>query len=253
MTRRRIRLRTAVLFAVALAVVSGCVGGMPKVPATPDAVLERAQDYQTRGKYIQAAALYQQFLERYAGHERADFAQYMLAETHFEDRDYSLAAVEFQVVISNYGYSEYVDDALFKIGVCYWNQAPRSQRDQQKSFDALSRFNQYRQTFPEGEYADEVEKYVREINERLAQKEYAAARWYYRQKHGAAAMIYCDKIIENYPDNRYWAQALLLKGDILLRRGENEEAIRQYTRLLEYPGDAGIRQQAETKIREARR
>jgi outer membrane protein assembly factor BamD len=249
----RRRGNAALLVALSLLSVAGCIGGMPKVPATPDAVLERAQDYQKRGKNVQAAALYQQFLERYAGHDRADFAQFMLAETHFADRDYALAAVEYQVVISNYGYSEYVDDALFKIGVCFWEQSPRMQRDQQMSVDALSRFNQYRQTFPDGEYAEQVEKYVRAINEKLARKEYAAARWYYRQKNGTAAMIYCDKIIENYPDNRYWAQALLLKGDILVRRGQNEEAIRQFTRVLDFPGDAGIRHQAEEKIREARR
>jgi len=245
--------RRALPVALVLAALAGCVGGMPKVPATPDAVLERAQDYQRRGKNIQAAALYQQFLERYAGHERADFAQFMLAETHFDDRDYAVAAVDYQVVISNYGYSEYVDDALFKIGVCYWNEAPRAERDQQKSVDALNRFNQYRQTFPEGEHIVEVEKYVREINERLAKKNYDAARWYFRQKNGTAAMIYCDKIIENYPDNRYWAAALVLKGDIMLRRGQNEDAIRQYTRVLEYPEDLPIKHEAERKIREARR
>lgn len=246
-------MRRALAVAVGTALVAGCVGGMPKVPATPDAVLERAQDYQRRGKNIQAAALYQEFLERYAGHERADFAQFMLAETHYADGDYAIAAVEYQVVIGNYGYSEYVDDALFKVGVCYWKEAPRAERDQQKSIDALSRFNQYRQTFPEGEHAPEVEKYVREINERLARKEYDAARWYFRQKNGTAALIYCDKIIENYPDNPYWARALLLKGDILLRRGQNEDAIRQYTRVLENPDDSALKRDAEAKIREARR
>lgn len=245
-------MRRALGVALACAVLAGCVGGMPKVPATPDAVLERAQDYQGRGKRIQAAALYHQFLERYAGHERADFAQFMLAETHFEDGDYALAAAEYQILISNYGYSEYVDDALFKTGLCFWKESPRVQRDQQKSIDALNRFNQYRQTFPDGQHTAEVEGYIRAINEKLAHKEFAAARWYYRQKNGTAAIIHCDKIIERHPGNRYWAEALLLKGDILLRRGENEEAIRQFTRALEYPDDPALQRAAEAKIREAR-
>ncbi|HEX5131128.1 MAG TPA: outer membrane protein assembly factor BamD [Candidatus Krumholzibacteria bacterium] len=244
--------RTAVA-ALALAVLAGCVGGMPKVPATPDAVLARAQEYQQKGKYVQAAALYQQFLERYAGHERADFAQFMLAETHFADGDYAQAAVDYQIVISSYGYSDYVDDALFKSGVCYWKQSPRPQRDQQKTMDALNRFNQYQQTFATGKHITEVDQYVREIHEKLAGKDYAAARWYFRQKNGAAAMVYCDKIIENYPDNRYYAMALYMKGDILLRRGQNEEAIKQFTRVLEYPEDLPVKRDAEAKIREARR
>jgi len=240
-------------FAFATLLLAGCIGGMPKVPATPDAVLQRAQDYQRSGKNVQAGALYQKFLERYAGHERADFAQYNLAETHFADGDYELAAVDYQVLISNYGYSEYVDDALYKIGVCYWKQAPRAERDQQKTTDALNRFNQYRQTFPEGDHIKDVEAYVKEIHERLAKKEYEAARWYFRRKNGAAVIIYCDKIIENYPDNRYWGQALLLKGEVLLRRGQNEDAISQYTRVLDSSMDDNLKDEAERRIREARR
>lgn len=240
-------------FVIAAALLAGCVGGMPKVPATPDAVLERAQEYQRRGKNIQAAALYQKFLERYAGHDRADFAQFNMGECHFADGDYALAAVEYQVVISNYGYSEYVDDALYKTGVCYWKQAPRAERDQQKSIDALNRFNQYRQTFPDGDHSKDVEGYVRQIHERLAKKEYEAARWYFRRKNGSAVLIYCDKIIDNYPDNRYWGQALLLKGEILLRRGQNEDAISQYTRVLDSSLDDDLKHEAEKKIREARR
>jgi outer membrane assembly lipoprotein YfiO len=143
--------------------------------------------------------------------------------------------------------------ALYKLGLCYWLETPRSQRDQQKSFDALSRFLQYQQTYPDGVHATDVSKLLREIHEQLAKKDFDAARWYFRQKNGRAAMVYCDKIIENHPDNLYWARALLMKGEILLRRGQNEEAIQQFTRVVDYPGHPEIRREAQEKIREARR
>jgi outer membrane protein assembly factor BamD len=157
------------------------------------------------------------------------------------------------VVITGYGYSEYVDDALFKTGLCYWKESPRVQRDQQKTTDALSRFSQYRQTFPDGEYAEQVDTYIKQINEKLAQKAFGAARWYFHQKNGTATIVYCDKIIENYPDNRYWARALLLKGDVLLKRGQNEQAIEQFTRVVENPQDPALKREAEERIRSARR
>jgi outer membrane assembly lipoprotein YfiO len=230
---------------------ASCAGGMSKVPAKPDDVLARADELLARGKHLQAVALYQKFLENYVGHERADYAQYKLGESYLEGEEYELAAVEYQVLITNYGYSEWVDDAIFQTGVCLWREAPRSQRDQQKSIDALSRFNQFLQTYPAHPRASDARSYVRQINARLAEKTLTSAHYYYRRKEPKAALVYCDKVIDNYPENRYWAEAIYLKGVILLDRGQNEEAIAQFTRLLEYP-DEGLKRDAEAQIKQAR-
>ncbi|MCI0453254.1 MAG: outer membrane protein assembly factor BamD [Candidatus Latescibacteria bacterium] len=238
--------------ALALVAVAGCVGGMPKVPATPAGVLERADDYHKRGKEREAIALYTQFLDRYPGHDRADYAQYQLAESHFQAREYALAAVEYQILVSNYGYSEWVDDALFQMGVCNWREAPKYPRDQQKANEALSRFNQFLQIYPDSPRASEARIYVREIHARLAQKAYSAAKWYYRQREPKAALVYCEKIIREYPDNEYWAEALLLKGQILVDRGDTEGAIQQFTQVIAYPGDLPQKKEAERRIKEAR-
>jgi tetratricopeptide (TPR) repeat protein len=65
-----------------------------------------------------------------------------------------------------------------------------------------------------------------------------------------AAIVYCDKIIENYPDNPYWVEALYLKGIALSDRARYEEAMEQFKRILEYPGDHRLKRDAEARIRE---
>jgi len=235
-----------------VALLGGCGGGMPKVPASPTAVLERADDYLKRGKEREAIALYTQFLERFPGHARADYAQFQLAESYFKARDYAMASIEYQLLIANYGYSEWVDDAVFQTGVCNWDEAPKYPRDQQKSNEALSRFNQFLQTYPDNSRAPEAREYVRKINSRLAQKAYTSAKWYYRQGEPKASLVYCEKIIREYPDNEFWAEALLLKGQILVDRGDNDGAIAQYTQVIAYPGDLPQKKEAERRIREVR-
>jgi outer membrane protein assembly factor BamD len=222
------------------------------VPATPEAVLARADDYLKRGKHLQAVTMYQKFLDSYVGNERADYAQYQLAESYRVGKEYELAAVEYQVVISNYGYSEWVDDAIFQLGVCYWKEAPRAERDQQKAVDALSRFNQFLTTYPDSPHVPEARTYVREINSRLAEKALMSARWYYRRHEPKAAMVYCDRVITNYPENKYWEQALYLKGLILIDRAQDEEAIEQFTRLIEATRDEALKRDAEAQIKRAR-
>ncbi len=232
--------------------LSSCAGGVSKVPATPEAVLKRADEYFNKGKHMQAVALYQKFLESYVGHERADYAQYKLAESYLQGEQYEVAAVEYQLLITNYGYSEWVDDAIFQTGVCYWKQAARAERDQQKALDALSRFSQFLTTYPDNPRAPAAKEFVRQINERLALKSLESARGYYRRKEPKAALVYCDKVINNYPDNKYWEEAMFLKGIILIDRAQDQEAIEQFTRLIEATKNPAMKRDAEAQIKKVR-
>ena len=163
-----------------------------------------------------------------------------------------MAAVEYQLLIANYGYSEWVDDAVFQLGVCAWSEAPKYPRDQQKSVDASDASTNSCSPIPTIPRAAEARDYVRRINARLAEKAYTSAKWYYRQREPKAALVYCEKIIREYPDNEYWADALLLKGQILVDRGDTEGAIQQFTQVIAYPGDLPQKKEAERRIREAR-
>jgi len=246
-------LKGARLFALmALAAMTACAGSIPSIPNTPEAIVEKGDQYFERGKYFQASELYKAFMERYAGHDRSDYAQFRLAESYFADEQYPLAAVEYQVLISNYGYSEYVDDAIFRMGVCFWEQAPKSALDQQRTVDALSRFNQFLQTFPNSPLVPEAKRYVQMCNARLAEKDLSTARFYFRHKKDRAASIYCDKIIEKFPDNEAWAEAHYIKGCILLTRGEKDEAARHFSLIMSYPEDLRLKDLAQAKLKETR-
>lgn len=246
-------MRGARLFALlAFVALAACAGSIPSIPNTPEAIVEKGDAYFARGKYFQSGELYRAFIERHAGHDRSDYAQFRLAESNFEDRQFALAAVEYQILISNYGYSEFVDDSIFRMGVCFWEQAPKSALDQQKTIDALNRFNQFLQTFPSSPLVPEAQRYVRMCNARLAEKDLSTARFYFQHKKYRAASIYCDKIIEKFPDNDAWVEALYIKGCILLTRGKKEDAARHFAQIMQYPEDLRVKGMAEQKLKEAR-
>jgi len=233
--------------------MSGCGGGVPRIPDTPDAILAKGDDYYQKGKFFQAQELYKAFLSRYPGHDRGDYAQFMLAESHFGKREFPLAAVEYQILMSNYGYSEYIDDALFKLALCYFHESPKSERDQQKARDALSRFDQFLQTFPNSPLVPEVNEKIELIHLKLAEKAFANGYYYFRRKKLKAAIIYFDKVIDNYPDNEYWARSVYFKARALEDRGEEEEAIRHYAILLTYPEDVSYKSDARKRLERLRK
>lgn len=233
-------IRPAAWWTFIFLVMMGCAGGIPSIPNDPDAILVKARDYFDRGKYYQSKELYKAFLSRYPGHSRSDEAQFYVAESHFNEGEYPLASVEYRVLSSNYGYSDYVDDAFFKIALCAAEEAPRFDLDQTKSFEALSLFEQFLRTFPASPLVDEANRRVHEIHEKLAHKDFENGHFYFRQKRFGPASLYFEKVIENYPGNEHWLKSMLFQAKILIAKGETAPARALLERVLEYPKDIEV-------------
>jgi len=181
-----------------------------------------------REKYTDAAVEYKDFLASFAGDERSDYAQFRVAECYRMDEDYALAAVEYRILINDFSYSDYIDDAFFLEGLCAFGQAPRIERDQSKTFEALGRITRFLQLFPDSPRRAEAEKMLAEIHDRLGEKAFDAARLYHSKKRFAAAMLYYDKVIDNYPGTVWTGRSHYYRGIILEERGEREGAVREY-------------------------
>ncbi|UCG53144.1 MAG: outer membrane protein assembly factor BamD [Candidatus Latescibacterota bacterium] len=240
-----------ILCVVFAALLVGCAGGVPSIPNDPEEILSKGDQYHKRKKYLQSQALYKAFLTRYPGHDRSDYAQFMVAESYYGDEEYALAAVEYQILVTNYGYSEYVDDGYFKQALCNYKQAPKPHLDQTKTYEALSQLQQFVQVFTRSPILPEAQKYIQKIHERLAKKELSNATFYYDSKRYPSALIYLNKIIDDYPDNSHWVGAMYLKAKILTERGENEdEAIELLRRVMEYPEDLDVKKRADLLLQQ---
>lgn len=252
-SRHADRARLHIVFLLAPLFVLGCGSGLPSIPDAPDQILAKGDAYFEKEKYLQAQALYQGFLKKHAGHDRGDYAQFMLGESYFSDGEYALAAVEYRILVTNYGYSDYVDDALLKEALCLFKQSPDSAKDQQKTYEALDKLNQFIKVFPNSPLIDDALEQIQQINRKLAHKELDNAKFYVRTKQYISAIIYLDKIIENYGTNEYWAEALYLKAEVLYQRGEDfDEAIRLLSQLMAYPEEIGIKGRAKRLLRQIR-
>jgi outer membrane protein assembly factor BamD len=240
----------AAVLALALfaGVLSSCAGGIPRIPNEPEALLAKSEEYFQKDKWYQAQELFKAFLSRYPGHDRSDYAQFMLAESYFNNREYPLAAVEYQILQNNYSYSEYIDDALYKLGLCFYLESPKYQRDQQKARDALSKFNQFKQVFPTSPLIPEVDEYIAAVNKKLAKKAFETGHFYFRRQKWTAALIYFDKVVTDYPENEYWARSAYFRGMILEDRGDVDGAVRSYALVLSYPEDMNYKADARRRL-----
>jgi outer membrane protein assembly factor BamD len=236
---------------VCCAALMGCAGGMPSIPNSPEDIIAKGERYFNRGKYYQSEELFKAFIERHAGDDRSDYAQFMLAESYFKDREYALAAVEYRILVTNYGYSDYVDEGFFGEALSKYYQAPKAELDQSKAYEALSQLEQFVQVYRNSPLVPEAEKYIRLVREKLAQKDLENATFYYGRKRYLSALVYLDKVIGNYPDNRYWVQSKYLKAKILFIRGEHlDDAARLLGEVMDYPEDLRVKRNAQVLLRQ---
>ena len=236
--------------AVLLVMLCGCGSGIPKIPDSPDDILRDGDKFFDRGRLFQSQELYKAFLQRHPGLDRSDYAQFKLAETYFGQEEYALAAIEYRILVTNYGYSDYVDDGYFKEAVCFYEQCPKPSLDQTMCYEALERFSRFVQVFSRSELVPQALEYTTRIHEKLADKDFRNAMFYYRAKKYVSSLVYLTKVIDNYPDNDYWCRALYYKALILIDREEEEEAIRLLSRAIEYPRNIPEKRAAERKLRE---
>jgi outer membrane protein assembly factor BamD len=235
-----------ILICAAAAVLAASCGGPYKARRIelPDQKLALADELFERGKYDRSAVEYKDFLATFAGDERSDYAQFRLAESYRLDEQYAVAAVEYRILVSDYGYSDYVDDAFFLEGVCAFKQTNRPERDQTKSYEALNRINRFLQIFPSSPRREEAEEIRIKIHDQLGKKDFLNAKLYFSMHRDGAALIYFDKIIASYPSTVWAQRSHYYRGLIMKNRGNREEAVKSFEIALREPARLPEREEA---------
>jgi tol-pal system protein YbgF len=109
-------------------------GSAPPVAVTPppaappvntaeqEAEYEKALAILREGRYVEAAAAFNQFLEKYPGSTYSDNAYYWLGETYYVTRDFDRALASFNQLVGSYPTSPKLPGARLKIGYIYYEK-----------------------------------------------------------------------------------------------------------------------------------
>lgn len=160
-------------------------------------------------RYSSAATAFETVISIGRGTEFGREAQFKLAESYFNDGRYLLAEAEYKRFRDLYPRAEKVDIADFKRAVSYYKMSPRYKLDQTNSEKAIELFNLYISRYPQNSAKiQEADGYIRDLRNKMAHKNYAAAQLYFRLEQYEAAAIYYDVTINNYPDSKWAEQAL---------------------------------------------
>ncbi|MEX2467630.1 MAG: outer membrane protein assembly factor BamD [Gemmatimonadota bacterium] len=136
-------------------------------------------------------------------------ARLFLGELYFEKEEYLTAASEYRRFLDRYpGHPRAADAAL---GRCraFTELAPRPERDQTFTQQALIECGNTAADFAGMPQADEAADLAGEMRATLAEKDYLNGRFYLRRNIPDSAIKYFEFVVERYPDTEYAPLALL--------------------------------------------
>jgi len=133
------------------------------------------------------------------GYDFQEKAQYMLAQSYYRTEQWPEAETEFRLLREQFERTAYAEEALYKIAHSGYQQATTWDRDPSPTLDAMRKFNEYLNDFPQGKWSAEVKKDYQELDGRLATRAYKTAKLYIRLDEPLSATIYFNKLLKEHP------------------------------------------------------
>lgn len=202
-----LRLATLLLLSVTLS----CANKELIKPGEPiDSAYEKSIAFYEKEMYSDAAYGFDLVTRMGRGTTYAKEAQFLLAESYFKNKQYLLAASEYERYISYYPQDQRRQEVEFNRALSYYQQSPRYRLDQGPTMRAIELFQLFNNNYPNSPFINESAQKIDELRNKLALKTYESGQFYLRTLRYKAATIYFDQTIDLYPETR-WAESALLK------------------------------------------
>ncbi len=194
--------------AAILAVVIGCSTPKTLTNLPSDELFKQGKEKYEKKKYLSAIEMFQAIIYNFPGKSIVDTAQYYLALSYYANKEYPVAAVEFNRLLTNYPASVYAAQSQFMKAVCAFQSAPSSPGlDQTELLDAIKQLEDFIVDRPESELVPDAQKYLLAAQTRMAEKYYRAGVVYDRINAPSAAVVYFQKVIDDYTNTKYGPMA----------------------------------------------
>jgi outer membrane protein assembly factor BamD len=221
-----------------LITIWACSSSVNTVDFGPEESLQYAISLYADEDYVDAATEFEALLLQYPGSVIVDNAQYYLGLCRFERGEYIIAAYEFSKLIKNMPASDFVSKAQFMLAETYYELSPNYNLDQKYTKKAIEEYQAFIDFFPLNEKVAEAEQKIKELNDKLARKDYDTAVIYEKMDYYTAAIKYFDSVVETYHDTKYAPQAMYRKIQVLMDREREDEALTEMKKFLkQYPDD----------------
>lgn len=198
-------------------------------------LMERGTEELQERHWIEAREYFAQIVDNYPGSPfRAD-AKLGVGDTYLGEgsaQSLVLAANEFREFLTFYPRHERADYAQYRLAMTFFEQMHGPQRDQSPTREALAEFNTFFERFPLSALMPEVKQKWRIARDRLSDHSYGVGFSYFRRGLYFAAIPRFREIISDDPDYSRIDRVYYHLAESLRRTDNSAEAIPLFARVV---------------------
>ena len=221
-------MKIRILCTLLLAMLLASCGEYNKILKSRDAELkyEYAKKYFDQKKYGRTITLLDEILTAYTGSSKEQEILYLLAQAYFYDKDYTTATQYYTRYYNKFPKGEFTELARFNSAYGLYLDSPDARLDQTSTFKGIQEFQNFLEYFPQSEKAPEAQDLMFKLQEKLAYKEFLAARLYYnlglynRENYYESCVVTAREALKSYPFSEFTEEF-----QILIVRARFEQAV----------------------------
>ena len=130
-------------------------------------------------KYGRVISLLEDVVPSLVGTTEGPQSTYLLADSYFNEGQESDASRYFHSYYTSYPKAPMAEEAHYKAGYCLYKASPDARLDQLATLGAIKELQTYLDLYPKGVHVNDVQLMLFDLQDKLAYKEYLAAKLYY--------------------------------------------------------------------------
>jgi len=198
--------------------------------------------------YAKAIEYFQEVIDNYPYSDFAILAELQIADIHFERAEYEEASSYYHDFVELHPNHAKVSYALYRNGLCSYNQMRASDRDQAPTREAVAQFKALIERYPQSEMAADAAVRLHECEDRLARQDIDIADYYYSQRAWYAAARRYRAALKDFPEHDGRTRTLVQLGFCLSRLHQYLEAEAMLRRALELGAENQLREDAQGEL-----
>lgn len=235
-TFQKINYTLTAFFITAVLSASGCSSSGEKINTDdPNKAFEIAKRKFDRGDYVSAIEDFSIIKILFPGTDVIEKAQFYIAESYFYQKEYLLAEYEYSNFLKDYpSLSPLYPDALYKLGLTFYNLSPKYSLDQEFTKLAINKFLDFIQQFPNDKHVADADIKIKELGNKLAYKDYVIAENYLKLDNNRSAAIYFQSVYDNYIESDWADDAMVGHAEALINGKKYDDAKKVLEKFYKY-------------------
>ena len=201
-----------------------------------DVLFEKGKALLAKKKFDDGRKYLNFVFETYPNDKEGRESLLLVADSYFRQAGttgYTEARFRYRDYLNRYPGAPRRDYARYQFAVCYDKEHEKPDRDQTSTREAIQQYQVLIQEFPDSGYITIARERIRRLTDSLADHEFFVGYFYIRKGSPAAALGRFVGIEQRFPDYASRDKLFYYEAEALRKLGRKEEASRYYSRLIE--------------------